>query len=124
MRPLAVRLDPREPSFDLRQVSPDELKQARKTLACSVKELAAALDVEPATLMAWERGELFPTKRHVEHIARLVAEGGASIPRKVAGAGPLEALRDPDVWMIVRKLLAHPKLRSEVAKLCEKYDEP
>jgi transcriptional regulator with XRE-family HTH domain len=105
-------------------VSPDELKQARKTLACSVKELAAALDVEPATVMAWERGDQFPTKRYVDRIARLLAEGGASMVRKAKGDDPFEALRDPEVWMIIRKVLAHPKLRGEVAKLCGRYDEP
>lgn len=105
-------------------MSPDELKQARKTLSCSVKELAAALEVAPATIVAWERGDEFPTKRYVEHVERLVAAGSASLPRKAKGSDPLEALRDPQVWMIIRKVLAHPRLRAAVEKLCDEYDEP
>ena len=104
-------------------MSPEELKLARKTLACSVKELAAALEVEPSVIFAWERGEQFPTKRYVDHVHRLLADP-QSLPRKATGVDPLEVLRDPDVWTMVRKLLAHPRLRAEVARLCEKYDEP
>ncbi len=105
-------------------MTPEEIKAARVKLKCTAKELAAALDVTPATIGGWERGELFPTKQYVEAIAKFVAEGAASIPKKAKGADPLDALRDPDVWLLVRKLLAYPKLRAEIAKVAEKYDEP
>lgn len=104
-------------------MTPEELKTARATLRCTAKELAMALELEPATIMAWERSEQFPTKKYVEKIQLLLAQGPNSIPRKAKGADPLESLRDPDVWALIRKLIAYPKLRTEVAKLAEKYDE-
>lgn len=104
-------------------MTPEEIKQARLSLKCTAKELAAALDVEPATVMAWERGEMFPTKQYVEKIQAFVAEGPAAVPKKAKGADPLEALRDPDVWALIRKILAHPKLRTEVTKLAAKYED-
>lgn len=105
-------------------MTPEEVKRARTALKCTAKELAAALGVEPSTIGAWERGELFPTKKHVEELARLVAAGPNAVPRKAKGADPLDALRDPDVWTLLRKLLAHPKLRAEIEKIAEKYEDP
>lgn len=105
-------------------MTPEEIKQARVTLKCTAKELAAALDVEPATVMAWERGEMFPTKQYVEKLRGFLTEGPAAIPKKAKGGDAYEQLRDPDVWALIRKLLAHPKLRAEVQKLAAKYEEP
>ena len=105
-------------------VSPDEVKRARTALQCTTRELAAALGVDAATISGWERGELFPTKKHVEALEKLVAAGPAAVPKKAKGADPLDALHDPDVWTLVRKLLAHPKLRAEIARIAEKYDDP
>jgi transcriptional regulator with XRE-family HTH domain len=107
-----------------RAMTPDEIKKARTALKCTAKELAAALEIEPATVMAWERGDEFPTKKNVERLAKLVETGPTAVPRKAKGGDPMEALRDPDVWLLIRKLLAHPKLRAEVTKLADKYDEP
>ena len=105
-------------------MSPDEVKQARVTLRCTARELAAALELPSATISAWERGDAFPTKQYVEKIQAFVAEGPSAIPRKAKGEDPLDALRDPEVWELLRKLLAHPKLRAEVAKIAAKYDDP
>ncbi|MBI2390670.1 MAG: helix-turn-helix transcriptional regulator [Deltaproteobacteria bacterium] len=105
-------------------MTPDDIKQARVALKCTAKELAAALGVEPATVAAWERGEMFPTKQYVVKLQELLAQGPAAIPKKAKGDGPFEALRDPDVWTLIRKILAHPKLRAEVARLAARYDEP
>jgi transcriptional regulator with XRE-family HTH domain len=105
-------------------VTPDEVKRARTALQCTTKELAAALGVDAATVAGWERGELFPTKKHVEELARLVAAGPSAVPKRAKGPDPLEALRDPDVWTLLRKILAHPKLRAEVARIAEKYEDP
>ena len=105
-------------------MTPDELKKARELLKCTAKELAAALELPHATVMSWERGDEFPTKQWVSRIEKLVTEGPSAIPRKAKGTDPLAALHDPDVWLIFRKLLTHPKLRAEVAKLAEKYDDP
>ena len=104
-------------------MSPDEVKQARSKLQCTARELAAVLELPPATISAWERGEQFPTKQHVDRIQKLLAEGPKSIPKRAKGADPLDALRDPEVWELIRKLLSHPKLRAEVAKLASKYDD-
>lgn len=101
----------------------DEVKQARKVLKCTTKELAAALGVEASLVSAWELGEQFPTKSSVDALRALLAGGPASVPRKAKGADPVEALHDPDVWALVRKILVHPKLRAEVAKIADKYDD-
>ncbi|MBX7195875.1 MAG: helix-turn-helix transcriptional regulator [Sandaracinaceae bacterium] len=105
-------------------MTPEEIKQARVTLKCTARELSAALDVEPSTVTAWERGELFPTKQYVDKIQAFLAEGPSAIPKKAKGSDPWELLRDPEIWALVRKLLAHPKLRAEVSKLAARYDEP
>lgn len=104
----------------------DEIKALRKELGCTAKELAAALGLEQATVMAWEKGDLFPTKRYVDALEGLRARGPSSIPKKAKGAqpDPVKLLADPDVWSLVRKLLTHKKLRDEVAKLAADYPDP
>ena len=106
-------------------MTPDELKALRKELSCTAKELAAVLGVDQATVMAWEKAELFPTKAYVERMEELRAKGPGAIPRKAKGTvDPIKSLNDPQVWEILRKVAAHKKLRDEVAKLAEKYPDP
>jgi transcriptional regulator with XRE-family HTH domain len=105
-------------------MTPDEIKALRKELACTAKELAGALGVEQATVLAWEKAELFPTRAYVEQMSVLRAKGPASIPKKAKGADPVKSLADPQVWELLRKIAAHKKLRDEVAKLAEKYPDP
>jgi transcriptional regulator with XRE-family HTH domain len=105
-------------------MTPDELKAARKDLACTAKELAAALDLPQATLLAWESGELFPTKQYIDKIEALRKKGPAAIPRKSKGQDPVKNLSDPAVWQLFRKLLAHKKLRDEVLKMSAAYTDP
>jgi transcriptional regulator with XRE-family HTH domain len=105
-------------------MTPDEIKTLRKDLACTAKELAAALGVDQATVLAWEKADLFPTKAHVDRMAELRAKGPSSIPKKAKGADPIKALSDPQVWELLRKIAAHKKLRDEVAKLADKYPDP
>ena len=105
-------------------MSPDELKALRKDLACTAKELAGALGLEQATVLAWERGELFPTKPFIDKMNALRAKGPGAIPRKSKGADPIKALTDPGLWELVRKLAAHKKLRDEVTKLAAAYPDP
>ena len=104
-------------------MTPEEIKKARLELRCTAKELALALEVEPSTVMAWERGEMFPTRQYVEKLQEFVTSGPAAIPKKAKGADPLDALRDPEVWALIRKLVTHPKLRTEVQKLADKYED-
>lgn len=105
-------------------VTPDELKDARKQLACTAKELAAAIGLEQATVMAWEKAELFPTKQYIDKIAALVVKGPSAIPRKSKGQDPIKALADPQLWELFRKLAAHKKLRDEVVKMAAGYKDP
>ena len=105
-------------------MTPEELKALRKDLSCTAKELAVALDLDQATVLAWERGELFPTKQYIDALNALRARGPGAIPRKSKGDDPLKALADPLTWELLRKIAAHKKLRDEVAKLAAKYTDP
>ena len=87
------------------------------------------LEVEPATIGAWERGELFPTKRHVEALRDLDARGPGAVPRtggprRGKSPEPMAVLADPATWTLIRKIVAHAALRDAVAKLAEAYDDP
>lgn len=105
-------------------MTPDALKALRKDLGCTAKELAAALDLDQATVLAWERGELFPTKRYIDAMAALATRGPGAIPKKAKGPDAVKVLADPALWELVRKLLAHKKLRDETAKLAAAYPDP
>jgi len=105
-------------------VTPEEIKELRKTLSCTAKELAAALGLEQKTVFGWEQGELFPTKQFVDKMNALRAAGPKAIPRKAKGTNPVKALADPVVWELLRKLAAHKKLRDEVVKLAAGYSDP
>jgi transcriptional regulator with XRE-family HTH domain len=107
-------------------MAPAEIKALRQELGCTTRELATAVGVEQDTILAWERGDLFPTKRHVDRMEELRRLGPSAIPKKKRGApaSPLHALADPELWTILRKLIAHADLRSAVAKLAESYDDP
>jgi transcriptional regulator with XRE-family HTH domain len=106
-------------------VSPEAIKALRKELGCTARELAGALGLEQATVLAWEKAELFPTKPFVDKMEALRARGPAAIPRKAKGpAAPLRSLADPALWELLRKLLVHKKLRDDVAKLAEGYPDP
>jgi transcriptional regulator with XRE-family HTH domain len=105
-------------------VTPDDIKALRKELSCTAKELAAALGTEQLTVLSWEKGDLFPTKDSVDKMQALRAQGPSAIPRKAKGADPMKVLADPALWTVVRKLLAHKKLRDDVTKLAEAYADP
>jgi transcriptional regulator with XRE-family HTH domain len=105
-------------------VTPDDLRALRKELGCTAKELANALGLEQATVLAWEKGDLFPTKPFIDKMEAFRAKGAGSIPKKAKGGDPMKLLGDPLVWEIVRKLLSHKKLRDEVAKLAAGYPDP
>jgi predicted transcriptional regulator len=106
-------------------VTPDEIKSLRKELACTARELAASIGTDQATVLAWERADLFPTKAHVARMHGLQAKGPGAIVRKAkVSTDPVKALADPQVWTLLRKIATHPKLRDEVAKLAEGYPDP
>lgn len=106
----------------------EDIKALRGELACTARELAGALGVEQEDVLAWERGERFPTKRHVDAMTKLRAAGPTAIARKpkkaAAAADPLRGLADPELWQLLRKLLAHPALRDEVRAIAARYADP
>jgi transcriptional regulator with XRE-family HTH domain len=105
-------------------VTPEELKAARKELACTAKELAGALGIEQSVLLAWEKGDLFPTKQNIDKIAAFRKLGPSAIPKKSkVTADPMKLLADPAVWELFRKMLTHKKLRDDALKLAAGYEE-
>jgi DNA-binding XRE family transcriptional regulator len=108
-------------------VTPDEVRALRKELGCTVRELATALDIDDKTVFAWEKGDLFPTKRYVDRMQALRDKGPDAFPRRrqrKAPADPMARLDDPRLWQLVRKLLAHPELFDQVTRMAESYDDP
>jgi len=110
-------------------VSPEELKQLRKELSCTAKELALTLGIEPKEFAAWEAGELFPTKRYVGELEALRKKGPSAIQRAAKGKGAvaktgMARLSDPKLWELVRKLAEHPAFFDQVSKLAETYPDP
>ena len=107
-------------------MSPEEIKELRTELKCTARELGGALGVEQGVVLKWESGELFPTKKYVDQMAALRVRGPSAIPRKPKGAqpAPMKVLGDPSLWELVRKLVAHKKLRDEALKLAAGYPDP
>lgn len=111
----------------VQRVSPEDIQALRAELKCTARELAETLGLEQKEVLAWETGELFPTKRWVTAMQRLKAAGPTSIQRKPRGKPKgltgMQRLSDPELWLVIRKLLAHPALFDEVKKLSERYDD-
>jgi transcriptional regulator with XRE-family HTH domain len=106
-------------------VTPEALKAARKDLACTAKELAQVLGLEQSVVLAWEKGELFPTKQYIDKIEALRKQGPAAIPKKAKIASdPMKVLTDPRILELLRKVISHKKLRDDVLKMAEGYDDP
>lgn len=115
------------------EMTGDEIKALRRELDLTARKLGEALGVDQATVLAWEREELFPTKRHAEAMRGLAekaaAEKAATEEKDAAPAGGRRppswgALADPRVWRLLRKLLAYPELLTQVEELAEKYADP
>jgi len=107
-------------------MQPEDVKRLRDELACSVGELAATVGVDVKTVLAWESGDLFPTKRHADRLKALERQGPSAVKKrssKKAVTG-LDLLDDPRFWKVVRKLVVHSELFAKVEKLSEAYDEP
>ena len=110
-------------------MSPEELKQLRKELSCTAKELALTLGIEPKEIAAWESGDLFPTKRWVLELEALRGKGSGAIVRPAKGKAAaaktgMARLADTKLWELVRKLLEHPALFDQVSKLADAYSDP
>jgi transcriptional regulator with XRE-family HTH domain len=107
-------------------MSPEDIKALRKELGCTARELAGALGLEQETVLAWERADLFPTKHYVGQMEELRRKGPSAVPKKRRGApdSPQKLLASPDLWRLLRKLLAHPELRAAALALAERYPDP
>lgn len=113
----------------------DEIKALRRTLDLTARQLGTRLGVDLATVLAWEREELFPTKRHVDAMRALLERGSAkgestgeaaaaATSEGAGAAAAFEALADPAVWKLIRKIVAHAELRKQVEKLAARYEDP
>lgn len=106
-------------------MTPEEIKALRTELKCTARELAGALGLEQATVLAWESSNLFPTKKHCDQMEALRTKGPGAIPKKSKGAAPpMTVMADPTLWELFRKLVAHKKLRDEAIKLAAAYPDP
>ena len=107
-------------------MSPEDIKALRQELGCTARELATALGLDQETVLAWERGDLFPTKRLVGKMDELRQKGPSAIPKRKKGQNPapFQLLASPELWLLLRKLIAHPELRTAVTKLAEGYPDP
>jgi DNA-binding XRE family transcriptional regulator len=107
-------------------LSPEEIKAVRTSLQCSTRELGDAIGVDQKTIIEWEAGRLFPTKKYVDRMVLLSQKGPSAVPKKARGAAPppMRLLADPTLWSLMRKLLAHKKFRDEVTKLADAYPDP
>ena len=113
------------------RMTPAEIKALRAELRCSTRDLAQAIGVEQASILSWERGDTFPTKRWVDRMKEVRAAGPSATPTSgmpASAAGPpgtpLAGLADPRVWAIIRKLIVYPELRSRVEELAAAYEDP
>jgi transcriptional regulator with XRE-family HTH domain len=106
-------------------VSPDDIKQLRKELGCTARDLATTLGIEQREVLAWEAGQLFPTKRFVEQMKVLREKGPSAVVKSVKGkaVAPTDRLADPAFWAVVKKLALHPALYDQVSKLADKFDD-
>jgi DNA-binding XRE family transcriptional regulator len=107
-------------------MTPDEIRQLRRELRCTPRELADSIAVEFETIIAWEHEQAFPTKQSIDRMEELRRKGPDAVvrTRRKLATTPLEALDDPETWRLFRKLLAHPELRKAALALAERYDDP
>jgi transcriptional regulator with XRE-family HTH domain len=103
-------------------MSPDDIRTLRKDLGLTQRQLAEALKLDPATVRAWESEGLFPTKAHCEAMTALRAHPPPRVPKK--NASPFQLLADPKFFALIRKLMAHPRLRAEVERLAAEHPDP
>ena len=106
---------------------PEDIKALRAELSCTARDLADTLGLDQKTILAWEDGELFPTKRHVTMMNRLRQAGPKAIQRKPRGkkkAKDMARLADPELWLLMRKLVAYPDLFNQVTKLAAELPDP
>ncbi|MFO0608295.1 MAG: helix-turn-helix transcriptional regulator [Polyangiales bacterium] len=103
-------------------MGPEDIRTLRKDLGLTQRQLAEALKLDPATVRAWETEALFPTKAHCDAMAALRANPPPKPSKK--NATPFQVLADPSFFALLRKLVAHPRLRAEVERLAAEHPDP
>lgn len=103
-------------------MSPDEIRALRKDLNLTQRQLSEALKVEVEAVRAWEREEEFPTRALCASMERLRANPPPRVPKN--NPSPVQLLGDPRFFTLLRKLVAHPRLRAEAEKLASEYADP
>lgn len=113
---------------------PEEVTRLRERLGLTISGLARAIRVSVEEVAAWESGDRFPTRRAVEALRRLDEDGqganggrdrrSATVSAEKASAPRWSSWKDPELWMLLRKLAAWPALRRRVLKLAEEYPDP
>lgn len=103
-------------------MSPDEIRTLRRELSMSQRDLAEALSIEVELVRAWERDEAFPTRAAIVAMEKLRANPPRRAPKRAPSV--FQLLGDPGFMTLVRKLLAHPKLRAEVERLAADHPDP
>lgn len=102
-------------------VSPGDIKKLREELGCSLGDLARYVGVETKTLLAWESGDLFPTKRHTSRLETARRDGLPRADKPKQAPSGLDVLSDPRLWAIVVKLAKSPEFFAEVEKIAARY---
>jgi transcriptional regulator with XRE-family HTH domain len=103
-------------------MSPDDIRTLRKDLGLTQRQLAEALKLDANTVRAWETEALFPTRAHCDAMTALRANPPPKVPKNQPT--PLQVLADPKFFLLLRKLIAHPKLRAEVERLAAEHPDP
>jgi transcriptional regulator with XRE-family HTH domain len=106
-------------------MQPEDVKRIRESLACSMGQLASAVGVDVKTILAWEAGDQFPTKRHADRLTALAKEGPSAIKRSRSQAPPTgtDLLAEPRFWIVVRKLATNADFFATVEKMSAEYED-
>lgn len=105
-------------------MTPDDVKALRKATGLTQRDLAEALTLDVALVRDWEKGDRFPTKAHCEAMEALRAKPPVRKSPLKKQRSPMQVLADPELFTLLRKLLAHGALREAALELASKYPDP
>jgi transcriptional regulator with XRE-family HTH domain len=107
------------------ELTSQDVLALRKELKLTQKDLALRLGVDTPLVVAWERGDEFPTLDNARKLV-LLREGRPleTRPRRIQNDPLKGLLNDPEYWAITRKLLAHRELYDQVRRLAKSYADP
>ena len=109
-------------------MTPTDVTALRAALNLNPLELAERLGVPPRLVLQWESGDRFPTKKHCEHLRRLLDAGAQPTrtvrsqetdgPTRVHATRPLDARQ---TGVIVAQLLGDPEFERRLRALVSDY---